>query len=77
MRVRVKYFGRFAVNIGKFSEEIEVPEGITVGKFIEILRSRYRSFKNEEIEISIGGKYARKDEPLGNEVAVYPVISGG
>ncbi len=77
MKVRIRYFGRFAMEIGKFSEEIEIRDGATVRELIKMLRERYPALKNEEIEVSIDGKYAPEDMPLTYEVSVYPMISGG
>ena len=73
----MKYFGRFAVDIGKFSEEIDVPEGTTVGELVEILKKKYPQLEREIIEVSVGGRYAREEDRIGEEVAIYPPISGG
>ncbi|AGB04810.1 molybdopterin converting factor, small subunit [Aciduliprofundum sp. MAR08-339] len=77
MKVRIRYFGRFAMEIGKFSEEIEIRDGATVKELIKMLRNKYPVLKNEEIEVSIDGKYAQEDMPIAHEVSVYPMISGG
>ena len=77
MRVRIRYFGRFAAEIGKFSEEIEISENATVKDLIEFLKERYPFLKDEVIEVSIDGKYAKEDDPIAPEVSVFPIISGG
>ncbi len=77
MKVRVRYFGRFAVEIGKFSEEIEINDNAKVRDLIEVLKKKYPQLKHEVIEVSIRGRYASDDSPIDNEVAVYPMISGG
>jgi len=77
MKARIRYFGRFAIEIGKFSEELEVPENTTVREFLEILREKYPKLKDETIEVSIGGKYAREEDKIGDEISIYPPISGG
>ncbi len=77
MKLRIRYFGRFAVEIGKFSEEIEIQENAKVRDLIELLRKKYPQLKHEVIEISIRGRYASEDSPLEDEVAVYSMISGG
>ena len=77
MKIRVRYFGRFAVMLDMFSEVLEVPEGIKVKDLIAILRERHPELKHEEIEVSIGGRYASEDAEIGEEVAIYPPISGG
>jgi len=75
--IKIRYFGRFAIEIGKFSEELEVPENTTVREFLEILREKYLKLKDETIEVSIGGKYAREEDKIGDEISIYPPISGG
>lgn len=77
MKVHVRYFGRFAAEIGKFSEEIDMPYNSRVTDLLNILRAKYPNLRNEVIEVSIGGKYAREEDLLGEEVSVYPIISGG
>lgn len=77
MRVKIRYFGRFAIELGKFSEEVEIPDGARVRDLIDFLREKYPSLRNERIEISVNGRYAREDEEIKGEVAVYPPISGG
>ena len=77
MRVKIRYFGRFAMELGKFSEEVEIPDGARVRDLIDFLREKYPSLRNERIEISVNGRYAREDEEIKGEVAVYPPISGG
>jgi len=77
VRVKIRYFGRFAMELGKFSEEVEIPDGARVRDLIDFLREKYPSLRNERIEISVNGRYAREDEEIKGEVAVYPPISGG
>ncbi len=77
MKVKIRYFGRFAAEIGKFSEEIEIEEGARVKDLILLLKEKYPLLKNEVVEVSIGGKYAREDDPLASEISVFPIISGG
>ncbi len=77
MRVRIRYFGRFAADIGKFSEDIEFDDKATVKELVEFLKRKYPFLKDEVVEVSINGKYAKDDDPLASEVSVFPVISGG
>ncbi len=77
MRVRIRYFGRFATEIGKFSEEIEINENANVKDLIEFLKEKYPFLKDEVIEVSIDGKYAKEEDPIAPEVSVFPIISGG
>jgi len=77
MRVKIRYFGRFAAEIGKFSEEIDIEDKATVKDLVTLLQGKYPFLKDEVVEVSINGKYAKDDDPLAPEVSVFPVISGG
>ncbi|WP_456367473.1 ubiquitin-like small modifier protein 1 [Thermococcus sp.] len=87
MRIKVRYFARYRSLIGKGEEEIEVPEGTTVGELVELLKERYPVLKNEvfadddlaDVNVSRNGRYVRFDEVLrdGDVVALFPPVSGG
>lgn len=88
MKIRVRYFARYRSLVGKSEEELEVPDGITVGKLIEILKERHPALKNEvfaeeddlaDVNVSRNGRYAKFDEVLqdGDVVAIFPPVSGG
>ncbi len=77
MRVKIRYFGRFAAEIGKFSEDIEMPDNSKVKDLVEFLKENYPFLKDEVVEVSIDGRYAKEDDPIAPEVSVFPVISGG
>ena len=77
MRIRIRYFGRFAADIGKFSEEIEMDDKATVKELIKFLKKKYPFLKDEVIEVSINGEYAKEDDPIAPEISVFPIISGG
>ncbi len=77
MKIKVRYFGRFAVALGIYSELIEVEENLKVREIVELLKRLHPELKNEVMEISIDGKYAPEDMEVQGEVAVYPPISGG
>ena len=88
MRITVRYFARYRSLVGKSEEELDVPEGITVGELIEILKERHPVLKNEvfaedddlaDVNVSRNGRYVRFDEVLrdGDIVAIFPPVSGG
>ncbi|ASI99493.1 ubiquitin-like small modifier protein 1 [Thermococcus celer] len=88
MKVRVRYFARFRSLAGVGEEELEVPEGTTVGELINILRERHPALKNEvfaedddlaDVNVSRNGRYVGFDEVLedGDVVALFPPVSGG
>lgn len=88
MKIRVRYFARYRSLVGKSEEELEVPDGITVGELIEILKERHPALKNEvfaeeddlaDVNVSRNGRYVKFDEALqdGDVVAIFPPVSGG
>jgi molybdopterin synthase sulfur carrier subunit len=77
VRIKVSYFGRFAAEIGKFSEEIDMNGNPKVKDLVTVLIEKYPFLKNEVIEVSINGKYAKEDDLIISEVSVFPIISGG
>ncbi len=77
MKVKIRYFGRFAAEIGKFYEEMEMEDDAKIRDLIEILRNKYSFLQEEIIEVSVDGKYASPDDPVAPEISVFPIISGG
>ncbi|WP_297092961.1 ubiquitin-like small modifier protein 1 [Thermococcus sp.] len=88
MRIKVRYFARFRSLVGIGEEELEVPEGTTVGELISLLKERHPVLREEvfaedddlaDVNISRNGSYASFDEVLeeGDVVALFPPVSGG
>ncbi|WP_394355163.1 ubiquitin-like small modifier protein 1 [Thermococcus sp.] len=88
VKIVVRYFARYRSLVGRGEEELEVPEGTTVGELIEILRERYPVLRNEvfaeeddlaDVHVSKNGRYVGFDNVLeeGDRVAVFPPVSGG
>jgi len=77
LKIRVRYFGRFAIEIGTYSEVLEVDTNLKVRELIALLKRLHPELKNEILEVSIDGKYARNNMIVREDVAVYPPISGG
>ncbi len=88
VKVTVRYFARYRSLVGKSEEELEVPEGTTVGGLIEILKERHPVLRNEvfaeeddlaDVNVSRNGRYVRFNEMLaeGDVVAIFPPVSGG
>ncbi len=77
MKIKVRYFGRFAIALGIYSEVIDVEENLKVRELVELLKQLHPELKNEIMEISIDGKYAPDDMEVHGEIAIYPPISGG
>ncbi len=78
MKIKVKYFGRFAVYLGIYSEHIDVPDNTTIAEVLEIIRRMHPELENEILEISQNGQYAKPDDAIDSgELAIFPPISGG
>jgi len=77
MRIKVRYFGRFSVALGIYSETLEVEDNLKVRDLIELLKRIHPELKNEVMEVSMDGKYAPEYMQVGEVVAIYPPISGG
>ncbi len=88
MKVTVRYFARYRSLVGRSEEELEIPDGITVGELIEILKEKHPVLEGEvfaedddlaDVNVSRNGRYVRFDEVLrdGDTVAIFPPVSGG
>ncbi|MBC8717746.1 molybdopterin converting factor subunit 1 [Ochrobactrum sp. Marseille-Q0166] len=85
MRVNLVYFAWVREKIGKGEETIELPfETISVGKLISHLKSLGEeydaAFEHETvIRAAINQEHAQHDEFVrdGNEVALFPPMTGG
>ncbi len=77
MKVKVHYFGRFVEITGKTYEIIELDDGALVRDVVEYLKKKYPLLQKEHIETSVNGKYVSENDPLGSEISVFPIISGG
>jgi len=88
MKVTVRYFARYRSLVGKGEEELEIPNGITVGELIEVLKERHPALRDEvfaedddlaDVNVSRNGRYVSFDEVLrdGDIVALFPPVSGG
>ncbi|MEM4493634.1 MAG: MoaD/ThiS family protein, partial [Pyrobaculum sp.] len=81
MKIRVKYFSALRDITGKISEELEMPDGSTLGDLINWFFKQYpkaQAFK-EELLVLVNGKSLDWSYVLsgGDEVAIMPPVSGG
>ena len=80
-KVSVLFFSTFRDQVGASRIEIEIPEGITVAEFKEIIGQMYPSLAEnmDFILVAINKDYAFEDEviPEGAELAMFPPVSGG
>ena len=84
MRVRMLYFGVLKELLGTAEEEMEAPEGTTVGNLLRILGERTSNLKMEtriwqSTAVAVNREYSSLGAVLrdGDEVALLPPVSGG
>jgi sulfur-carrier protein len=81
LRLRVRYFASIREFTGLREEELEVPEGSSAGflerKVLE-LHSSLRT-QEENIFLAVNGSFVESKQILrqGDEVALFPPVSGG
>ncbi|MFB6489891.1 MAG: MoaD family protein [Thermoproteus sp. AZ2] len=81
MRIRVKYFSALRDITQKVQEELEVPEGYTLGDLMTWFFNTYPkalAYKDDAIFL-VNGKTATENYLFkdGDEVAIMPPVSGG
>lgn len=81
MQIRVLFFGSVKEFTGRASEEIEVPEGMTLGELFERYAGQapgLRGFRSS-IMLARNQEFAARDTTMadGDEIAFLPPVSGG
>jgi len=84
MRVKLLYFGVLKDLLGTREEEVETPEGATVGDLLRILGGRTSNVRMEarilqSMAVAVNRQYQTVECVLrdGDEVALLPPVSGG
>ena len=84
MRVRVLYFGVLKERFGVAEEEMDAPEGTTVGDLLRILVEGTSNVEMEikmwqSVAVAVNREYSSLRATLrdGDEVALLPPVSGG
>ena len=80
MQIQLLFFGITSDITGKRSDDITIPEGISIGKLKEKLVLEYPKLKNyNSFSIALNTEYASDDLILknGDTVALIPPVSGG
>jgi molybdopterin synthase sulfur carrier subunit len=80
MKVKVRYFGQFRDLTGKTEEPLEIEKGITVIGIREYVRGIYPKIAaKEDIMVAVNGSFVSLDQVIeeGDEVALFPPVSGG
>ena len=80
MTITALLFASYAEAFGRDRMELEVPDGSTVGDFLQRLRGMDREGRLPPTPlVAVNERYARQDRVLraGDEVAVIPAVAGG
>lgn len=81
MRVRVRYFGSAKDDAGTDIEEINIANGGSLSDFKRILYEEHPSMKTRSGNLLFAVNQAYSDDSRklsdGDEIAVFPVVSGG
>ncbi|HIH89239.1 TPA: molybdopterin converting factor subunit 1 [Candidatus Bathyarchaeota archaeon] len=81
MRLRVRYFASIREFTGLSEESVEVPEGSTAEALRRKVQGIHASLKGQEgnILVAVNGSFAEPKRILkqGDEVALFPPVSGG
>jgi molybdopterin synthase sulfur carrier subunit len=81
VNVTVKFFASYRELLGDDQLYLDVPDGMTVGDVLEVLKERYPALKMQGYMplTACNLKHVSKRHALedGDEVAVFPPVSGG
>jgi molybdopterin converting factor subunit 1 len=79
--VTVKFFASYREMLGEDQLLIDVDDGITVGDILDLLKERYPALRDQGYMplTACNLKHVSKKHPLqdGDELAVFPPVSGG
>ena len=81
MKLRVRYFASIREFTGVREEQLEVPEGSTAEALKQRVQGLHTSLKGQEdnILVAVNGSFVEPTRVLmqGDEVALFPPVSGG
>ena len=81
MRLRVRYFASIREFTGLKEEQLEVPEGSTAEAVKREVQEIHTSLEGQEgnILVAVNGSFVEPKRVLkvGDEVALFPPVSGG
>ncbi len=79
MRVRIKYFAKYADLAGTRQEELEVGH-IKIGELLRVVKEKHPGIReNENSLVALNGKYGNEEQTIsdGDTVSIFPPVSGG
>lgn len=74
------YFASIRELTGLAEEEVELPEGSTVGALMETVKGRHEPLRGAgRVLVAVNGEFAEPGDALGegDVVALFPPVSGG
>ena len=80
MKIMVRYFASLREATGVKEEEIELPDGSTVGMLLGQAKELHSTLKGRSaILVSVNGEFVQASRRLKaeDEVAMFPPVSGG
>jgi molybdopterin converting factor subunit 1 len=80
VKVRVRYFASFRDMTGKTEESLEVPDGVTVERLREHIKGLYEKIaRRGQVLVAVNGVFVPLETVVreGDEVALFPPVSGG
>ncbi|MCL4341617.1 MAG: MoaD/ThiS family protein [Candidatus Thermoplasmatota archaeon] len=81
MKIVVKYFALFRDITGTDMESIVIDDGSPVSNLLETIRKKYPDMErtNRDVLVSVNRIFATHELKLkdGDEVAIFPPVSGG
>ena len=81
MRVKIRYFALYRDLSGKSDEVMDISEGSTVQAILDAVKRAHPIFEKQQGEflLAINEEYASGNTVIkeGDEVAIFPNVSGG
>lgn len=76
----MRYFASFRDMTGKTEESLEVPDGVTVERLREHIKGLYEKIaRRGQVLVAVNGVFVPLETVVreGDEVALFPPVSGG
>jgi MoaD family protein len=81
MKIAIKLFASHREAVGKEKIIVDIEEGATIAQLLQIIFEKYLALKKlkDYTLISLNQNYANLEQKLkdGDEVALFPPVSGG